>query len=165
LQAREKKQRTFAWRHLPALALASVMASAQPPGSGDLEDRFARGAIVIEAETNACYRFDVYLAETSAQHGRGLMFVRELPRFTGMLFLYPDSARRSMWMKNTYIPLDMLFIRADGVVSSIARHTEPLSLASIASTEPIRYVLELNAGVTAALGIEPGSVVHVPSTP
>jgi uncharacterized protein len=158
----------FAWRHLPglsAIALASVAASAQAPDRSDLEDHFDRGVIVIEAEANACYRFDVYLAETSAQHGRGLMFVRDLPTFTGMLFVYPDSARRSMWMKNTYIPLDMLFIRADGVVSSIARDTEPLSLASIASTEPIRYVLELNAGVTAALGIEPGSVVHVPPTP
>ncbi|HEX2138826.1 MAG TPA: DUF192 domain-containing protein, partial [Woeseiaceae bacterium] len=112
---------------------------------------------------NACYRFDVYLAETSAQHRRGLMFVRDLPRLTGMLFVYPESAMRSMWMKNTYIPLDMLFIRADGVVSSIARDTEPLSLASIPSEEPIRYVLELNAGVTEELGIGPGSVVHLPA--
>ena len=147
------------------MALASVAASAQAPERSDLEERFARGAIVIEAEATACYRFDVYLAETSAQHGRGLMFVRDLPRYTGMLFVYPDSAQRSMWMKNTYIPLDMLFIRADGVVSSIARDTEPLSLASISSTEPIRYVLELNAGVTEELGIGPGSLVHVPPTP
>ncbi len=154
-----------AWRRLPgiaALALVSFAANGQAPGDVDLDARFARGSIIIEADRDACYRFDVYLAETGAQHRRGLMFVRELPRFSGMLFVYPDSAMRSMWMKNTYIPLDMLFIRADGTVSSIARDTEPQSLTSIPSTEPIRYVLELNAGITAELGIAPGSVVYFP---
>ncbi|HET6629970.1 MAG TPA: DUF192 domain-containing protein [Woeseiaceae bacterium] len=153
------------WRHLPAtaaLALAAVAAGAQSTGGDDLDEDFARGAIIIEAGENACYRFDVYLAETNAQHRRGLMFVRELPRLTGMLFVYPDSAMRSMWMKNTFIPLDILFIRADGTVSSIAQDTEPRSLASIASTEPIQYVLELNAGVTEELGIGPGSVIYFP---
>lgn len=168
MQESEKKRRASAWCHLPhlsAVALFSLAGGAQAIDGGDLDQRFARGAIVIEARENACYRFDVYLAETSAQHGRGLMYVRDLPQFTGMLFVYPDSALRSMWMKNTYIPLDMLFIRADGVVSSIARDTEPLSLTSIRSSEPIRYVLELNAGVTEELGIGPGSVVHVPRAP
>ena len=128
----------------------------------DLSDSFARDTLVIEAGAGACYRFDVWIAASAAQHRRGLMHVRELPRFSGMLFIYPDAARRSMWMKNTYIPLDMLFIRGDGTVSSIAADTEPLSLASIASTEPVRYVLELNAGVARELGIEPGSRIHVP---
>lgn len=135
------------------------------PGAADevdLSESFERGTIVIEAGENACYRFDVWLAETSAQHRRGLMHVRELPRFEGMLFIYQDPARRSMWMKNTYMPLDMLFIRADGTVASIAPDTEPLSLESIASREPVQYVLELNAGVTEALGIEPGSRIHLP---
>lgn len=153
------------WRQVPgvaALALAGFAASAQTTVGDGLDEAFARGAIVIEAGENACYRFDVYLAETNAQHRRGLMFVRELPQFTGMLFIYPDSAMRSMWMKNTFIPLDILFIRADGTVSSIARDTEPRSLASIASTEPIRYVLELNAGVTEELGIGPDSVIYFP---
>jgi uncharacterized membrane protein (UPF0127 family) len=91
------------------------------------------------------------------------MFVRQLPRFSGMLFVYPDAAPRSMWMKNTYIPLDILFIRADGTVSSIAADTEPLSLQPIASKEPITYVLELNAGVSEELGIDAGSRVDVPA--
>lgn len=163
-----ENRRTTVWHGLPAaavLALAGVAAAAAQAPGGDLDDAFARGAIVIEAGEHACYRFDVYLAETGAQHARGLMFVRELPKFTGMLFVYPDSAMRSMWMKNTYIPLDMLFIRADGSVSSIARDTEPRSLASIRSTEPIRYVLELNAGLTEELGIGPESVVYFPPEP
>ena len=147
---------------LAALALASFAAGEQTASEPTLDEAFAKSSIVIEAGKSACYRFDVYLARTGAQHRRGLMFVRELPRFTGMLFVYPDSAVRSMWMKNTYIPLDMLFIRADGTVASIARDAEPRSLASIPSKEPIRYVLELNAGVTGELGIGPGSVVHLP---
>lgn len=152
-----------AHRILRACLLVALLApGARAAGDVDLSAAFARDTIVIEAGANACYRFDVWLAETSAQHRRGLMHVRELPRFAGMLFLYPDTARRSMWMKNTYIPLDILFIRADGTIASIAAGTEPLSLTSIASDEPVRYVLELNAGVSAELGIEPGSRVYVP---
>ncbi len=59
------------------------------------------------------------------------MFVRELPEMTGMLFVYDDAGMRSMWMKNTYIPLDIVFARADGTVSSVIHNTEPLSLRSL----------------------------------
>lgn len=161
-RARLKRRRLTG---LAGLALASLTAGAQTAGEADLDESFEQSSIVIAAGENACYRFEVYLAETGAQHRRGLMFVRELPRYTGMLFVYRESAVRSMWMKNTYIPLDMLFIRADGTVSSIARDAEPRSLTSIASEEPIRYVLELNAGITEELGIGPGSVVHLPTGP
>ena len=85
------------------------------------------------------------------------MHVRELPATTGMLFVYERDAILSMWMKNTFISLDMLFVRADGTVASIVRDTEPRSLRSVAASEPVRYVLELNAGVTARLGIDAGS--------
>jgi hypothetical protein len=74
-----------------------------------------------------------------------------------MLFIYRDAAMHSMWMKNTYIPLDMLFIRGDGAVSSVVRSTEPLSLRSIAANEAVSFVLELNAGVTERLHIDSGS--------
>ncbi len=66
----------------------------------------------------------------------------------GMLFIYDHVDFISMWMKNTYIPLDMVFVRGDGTISSISRNTEPLSLRSVASIEPVTYVLELNAGIT-----------------
>lgn len=144
------------------LAVASA-AGVAVADEAELARSFGRDTIVIEAAENGCYRFDVWLAETAEQHRRGLMHVRAMPRFTGMLFIYDEPARRSMWMKNTYIPLDMLFIRADGTVASIAADTEPLSLRSIASDEPVQYVLELNAGVSAALGIEPGDRIHVPA--
>lgn len=139
------------------LLLAGSGALAQDYNVADLAAAFAQGVVVIEANEHACYRFDVFVAESETQKLRGLMFVRELPQERGMLFVYADTAMHSMWMKNTYIPLDILFIREDGTVSSVARHTEPLSLRSISSIEPVRYVLELNAGVTERLSIDPGS--------
>jgi hypothetical protein len=81
------------------------------------------------------------------------MFVRKMPSNVGMLFVYEDSAMHSMWMKNTYIPLDMVFARADGAVSSVIHDTQPLSLTSQGSIEPVTYVLELNAGTTRRLHI------------
>lgn len=144
------------------LLLSALSLAAAADDAAELSRAFGQDTIVVETVSGACYRFDVWLAGNPAQHRRGLMFVRELPSFAGMLFLYPDDAPRSMWMKNTYIPLDILFIRADGTVANIAERTEPLSLTSIPATEPVRYVLELNAGVTQELGIEPGSVIHVP---
>jgi hypothetical protein len=128
----------------------------------ELEKAFRNDSIVIEASGPACYEFDVYLALTPEQQRRGLMHVRHLPQFAGMLFVYRGDGMRSMWMKNTYIPLDILFIRGDGSVSSIAAMTEPLSLQSIASTEAVTYVLELKGGVAAELGIDTDSVVYLP---
>ena len=85
------------------------------------------------------------------------MFVRDLPPWSGMVFRYQQPAILSMWMKNTYIPLDILFARADGSVSSVQTDTEPLSLKPISAIEPVSYVLELNAGTAARLGIGQGS--------
>lgn len=126
------------------------------PANPDLDAAFPKSSIVITASRNACYRFEIYLAIDNAQWRRGLMHVRSLDFWRGMLFVYPQEGRRSMWMKNTYLPLDMLFIKANGRISSIETDTEPQSLRSIASTEDVRYVLELNAGVTTRLGIEAG---------
>ncbi len=147
------------------LLAAALAAGGTARGQSALDDDFDRGSIVIEAGTFACYAFDVYLALTATQQRRGLMHVRNLPPRTGMLFVYASEAPRSMWMKNTYLPLDMLFIRADGSIASIAAHTEPLSERSVPSGEPVQYVLELNAGVTAGLGIDTDSTVRIPPLP
>ena len=85
------------------------------------------------------------------------MFVREMPARTGMLFVYPGESHRSMWMKNTYIPLDMIFTRRDGSISNIAGNTVPLSEKSISSSEPVTFVLELNAGTARQLSIDEDS--------
>ncbi|MDX1515350.1 MAG: DUF192 domain-containing protein [Woeseiaceae bacterium] len=113
--------------------------------------------LIVNASLHACYRFDVWLATERTQQIRGLMHVRDMPATSGMLFVYEDPDVYSMWMKNTYIPLDIAFARADGTIANIVRDTEPLSLASIASTEPVTYVLELNAGVTGRLSIDENS--------
>lgn len=123
----------------------------------ELDEAFARDVLVISASAHACYRFDIYLALDRDQQRRGLMHVRSLPATTGMLFVYDGRSQQSMWMKNTLIPLDIVFAHADGRISSIATNTEPQSLESIASIEPVKYVLELNAGVTDRLVIDQDS--------
>ncbi|MEX2496903.1 MAG: DUF192 domain-containing protein [Woeseia sp.] len=142
--------------------LATLSLAAETADDAVLDEDFERHSIVIEAGESACYQFDVYLALTPEQQRRGLMHVKRLPEFSGMLFVYRADDIRSMWMKNTYIPLDMLFIHSDGEVESIAAMTEPLSLQSVSSSEPVRYVLELNGGITARLGIDTASIVHLP---
>jgi uncharacterized membrane protein (UPF0127 family) len=79
-----------------------------------------------------------------------------------MLFDFQRMAPVSMWMQNTYIPLDMLFIRADGTIARIEEHTEPLSTRTIPSGEPVLGVLELNAGTSSQLGIKAGDRVEHP---
>lgn len=136
------------------------MAQTVSYGPADLDSSFAKDTLVIHATENACYRFDIWLATVRDQQMRGLMFVRDLPEFTGMLFVYDRPGRRSMWMKNTYIPLDIVFIRDDGVVSSIVADAEPLNLTSLSSIEPVPYVLELGGGVAEKLGISAGDRVE-----
>ena len=135
----------------------AVVLAAPASANEELDAAFGKDVLIIEASALGCYRFDVYLAISREQQARGLMFVRDLPQATGMLFVYEGNRVISMWMKNTLIPLDMVFARKDGTVSSVARNTEPLSLRSVASTEPVTFVLELNAGTAEQLSIDEGS--------
>ena len=140
---------------LAATGIAACSAPAdtgRSPASG-LDSYFETDTLIVEADDGTRHRFDVYLATDYEQQRRGLMFVREMAPNRGMLFVYGRAERRSMWMKNTYLSLDMIFARRDGTVSSIAHDTEPLSLATISSTEPVAYVLELNAGTARRLNI------------
>ncbi|MFC5553514.1 DUF192 domain-containing protein [Methylobacterium iners] len=104
--------------------------------------------------------FQVEVMRDDASRARGLMFRRSMPPDRGMLFDFEQVAPVAMWMKNTYLPLDMLFIRADGTVARIAADTEPLSTKVVPSGEPVLAVLELNAGTTARLGIRAGDRVE-----
>jgi len=160
IPAARRRYLAAARRRLGLVPLAACLLAGPAPAANEaLDAAFARSSIVIEASVNACYRFAIYLAEQPAQRSRGLMYVRELDDMTGMLFVYPDEAMHSMWMKNTYLPLDMLFIRGDGRISSIVADTEPRSLTSIPSREPVRFVLELKAGVSARFAIRPGDTL------
>jgi len=104
--------------------------------------------------------FDVELADTPARQALGLMYRTEMPERTGMLFPYPVSREITMWMRNTYIPLDMVFIRADGIVHRIAEMTEPHSEEIVASNGAVTAVLEIAGGSARKLGLKPGDKVR-----
>jgi hypothetical protein len=105
-------------------------------------------------------KFAVEVAADWRSQEYGLMNRRSLPRNTGMIFDFRSPSMTSFWMKNTLISLDMIFIRQDGTISSIAPDAVPMSLDSIPSTEPVRAVLEIGGGEAARLGIYPGQKVH-----
>ncbi len=105
--------------------------------------------------------FSVEVAETAAQRQQGLQHRKNLAASAGMLFDYKRVQPVAMWMKNTLIPLDMLFIDGAGRIVNVARDTEPMSLATIPSAAPVLAVLEVNAGTARRLGIQPGDrVLH-----
>lgn len=141
---------------LATLALNACAAAAErdPALAG-----FFAAPLRIETAAGETHRFVAYLALTQQQKMRGLMHVKSLPDDYGMLFLYDRPQQISMWMKNTLLPLDMLFIRADGTIVNIVQNTVPHSLASIRSAGDASAVLELNAGTSERLGLEPGDRV------
>lgn len=105
--------------------------------------------------------FSIEIANTAQSRTNGLMHRRALAPDAGMLFDFLKTAPVSMWMKNTLIPLDMLFIRPDGVIANIAERTVPGSLTPIDSRGPVQGVLEINGGASARLGIKPGDkIIH-----
>jgi len=103
--------------------------------------------------------FDVELAVTPEERSKGLMYRKEMPGTQGMLFDFEGEGPIAMWMKNTYLSLDMIFIRADGRIARIAENTTPLSEATIQSGAPVKAVLEVVAGTAKRLGIAPGDRV------
>ena len=106
--------------------------------------------------------FTVKLAETVAQRRHGLMFTPFLPQHHGMLFVFETDAVRQFWMKNTQIPLDMLFFASDGRLVNIIHSATPFSLTARNSAGPARYVLELNAGVADEIGVQPDAKLVLP---
>lgn len=122
----------------------------QANASDDLRIMTAKGAVPITVE----------IADTDETRRTGLMFREEMAADHGMLFVFDETRMVSMWMENTLIPLDMLFIGEDGTIRTIGRNTKPLSRDIVSSKEPVRYVLELNGGAAARLGIEVGDRVE-----
>jgi uncharacterized membrane protein (UPF0127 family) len=106
------------------------------------------------------HQFLVELARTEAQRVHGLMFRRSMPADRGMLFGFESERPVAMWMKNTYLPLDMIFIGKGGKVVGLAENTEPLSEKIIPSGAPALSVLEVNAGAAARIGLKVGDLVR-----
>jgi uncharacterized membrane protein (UPF0127 family) len=125
-------------------------------------ERFATAPLVVHAASGR-QTFTVELALTPSQQAQGLMYRRSLAPTAGMLFLYRPAQPISMWMMNTYVPLDMLFVAADRRIVRIAERTVPLSTDTIPSGQPVMAVIELAAGSTARLGIKVGDRVESPA--
>jgi uncharacterized membrane protein (UPF0127 family) len=120
---------------------------------------FDRDVLSIETKSGEIFDFDVELAESDEQKSRGLMYRREMGEREGMLFLYRRDQVVTMWMANTFLPLDMLFIERNGRIARIQANTVPQSREVISSRKRVRAVLELNAGTARSLGISVGDKV------
>ncbi len=137
------------------VALALVWGSETAHPQAPLEV-FARDRIIIESAAGGRHRFDVELALTPGEQAQGLMFRRKLPANAAMLFIYRREAPVAMWMKNTLIPLDILFVAGDGRIVKVVERAVPQSLETIWSGGPVLAVLEINGGTAARLAIRPG---------
>ncbi|MEP7242185.1 MAG: DUF192 domain-containing protein [Gammaproteobacteria bacterium] len=140
---------------LPFIAVTGCQAQS---GALIALDAFPKSQLEIQSGPHK-HSFDIWLAQTPEQQEQGLMFVRDLPENRGMLF--PASAPRvfPMWMKNTYIALDMVFIAADGHIAKIAERTTPHSEAVISSDVPVAAILELRGGESARRALHVGDRV------
>ena len=135
------------------LVAGCALPAAQTPASAAAQD-------TIEIVTSSgVHAFSVELATNDAERARGLMFRKSLPEGHGMLFDFQTDQPVQFWMRNTYIPLDMIFIRGDGRVLNIAQNATPLSDALIPSAGPVRGVLEVIAGTARKFHIAPGDRV------
>ena len=143
---------------LAAGAFAFITMRAPAPQS-ESAGQFQRDTLELVTATGT-HSIDIELAATITEQSQGLMYRTSLADTQGMLFLHTMPGEVRMWMRNTYIPLDMVFIRADGTVHRIAAMTEPLSDTVVASNGDVTAVLELNGGAAERLGVKPGDKVR-----
>ena len=145
---------------LCVLGATSTMADARSDAQ-QLDSRFARSTLQIATPDAKLHKIDVWIADNDARRARGLMFVDDMSDDAGMLFIYPQPQDISMWMKNTHLSLDMLFVNADGRVHRVVANTKPMSLDTISSDGSVLAVIELKAGSAARMKIRPGArVIH-----
>ncbi len=131
----------------------------QTESVADQAPLFTQSTVIIQSGDNQ-HQFDIELAATPPARQRGLMFRQSMAADAGMLFAFEQDRHIVMWMKNTFIPLDMLFISADGAIVSIAADTTPHSTVRLQSGGVVRAVLELNAGTAKRRGIKAGNIVR-----
>jgi uncharacterized membrane protein (UPF0127 family) len=148
---------------LRALVVLLALAAAVPATARAQEPvAFDRTELAIVTAGGGRHVFKADWAKSWPQKARGLMFRKEMPLDHGMLLDYDPPSEASIWMRNTFIPLDLVYIRADGVIESIYLGAKPHDETARPSKGPVRAVLELNAGVTRLLGIRPGDRVEHP---
>ena len=122
-----------------------------------------KSELSIITSNGSKHNFLVEVAKTEEEKKIGLMFRKTLAKNAGMLFLYKREALRLMWMKNTFIPLDILFIDKKGVIKRVVKRTIPHSLATISSRQSVLAVLELRGGITSSLEIKKGDRIEHPA--
>ena len=149
------------------MAVTPSLAACQPTGGGaSALERSPAGLdqvpLTITTAEGRAHRFTVEVARTPEQQQQGMMHRQALAPDRGMIFPYDPPQPASFWMKNTLIPLDMIFIRADGTIARIEANAVPLSLDPVPAGEPVAAVLELAGGRSAELGIAPGAKVEWP---
>ena len=145
-------------RFVVGLPLILAAGTARGQGGQEGELTYPRSSLVIAARGRDI-NFEVELALDDAHRSQGLMFRKQLGPYEGMLFDFLQEMPVSFWMKNTLIPLDMLFIAADGTIKHIHANAVPMTTDAIPSQYPVRAVLEINGGSAALLGIKPGDKV------
>ena len=137
-----------------AAAILAVLMVAAPLAACSDE-----GQLVLNTATGE-YNFTVELVDTPETRARGLMFREELADDAGMLFDFKEEREVSFWMSNTLIPLDMIFVGADGIVKTIHVNARPQDLTSIPSQVPVQFVLEIPGGRSEEIGLQPGDVME-----
>lgn len=142
-----------------ALLVLSVAGCRAPPSTPEVSEAGLQLVEVQVRSARGTHRFTAELAETADQQARGLMFRETLAPDAAMLFPFTPPRPASFWMKDTLIPLDMLFVRQDGSIAYIAAETEPYSELPVGIEEPVSAVLEIAGGRAAALGIVEGDHV------
>ncbi len=142
-------------RLVVVVALLALACARHPADPGD-----PGAPVVVETAGGARATVRVELARTDAERSKGLMFRRALPEDAGMLFLFDESADHGFWMRNTLIPLDMIFIGEDGRIVGIVERAVPHSEQSRSVGAPSRYVLEVNGGWARAHGVARGDRVR-----
>ncbi|PLX39583.1 MAG: hypothetical protein C0606_03540 [Hyphomicrobiales bacterium] len=142
-----------------SFASSRVVADEAAPAVGS--EHAAADQLTIVSGTGR-HVFHIEIADDDAERAKGLMFRRSLVADYGMLFDFQRTRPVYFWMKNTYVSLDMIFIRADGTIATIAKDTVPESERIVPSGTPVRFVFEVVAGTTARLGIRPGDRIEHP---
>jgi uncharacterized membrane protein (UPF0127 family) len=153
--------RIAGWFALPLLAATGLSACQQSPAavSSRSESRAETIPLVVDGARGQ-HRFTVEVARTPEQQERGLMFRTALPPMGGMIFPFDEARPARFWMRNTPLPLDIIFIRQGGTIARIAARATPQSLDLIESGEPVVAVLEIAGGEAARLGIAEGDRVR-----
>jgi uncharacterized membrane protein (UPF0127 family) len=136
------------------LGLAAIIAFAPLAACSD------EGKLTLHTASGD-HAFHVEVVDTPEGRAKGLMFVQDLADDAGMLFDFKEERPVSFWMQNTLIPLDMVFVGADGVVKTVHANARPMDTTSIPSEVPVQYVLEIPGGVAASIGLQPGdTMIH-----